>query len=29
MAMRPAQLRGAGGWIEGSRQAIARPEDEA
>ncbi len=29
MAMRPAQLRGAGGWIEGSRQAIACPGDEA
>ena len=29
MAMRPAQLRGVGGRIEGSRQAIARPEDEA
>lgn len=29
MAMRPAQLRGEGGWIEGSRQAIARLEDEA
>ena len=29
MAMRPAQLRGVGGWIEGRRQAIARLEDEA
>lgn len=29
MAMRPAQLRGVGGWIEGSRQAIACLEDEA
>ncbi len=29
MAMRPAQLRGVGGSIEGSRQAIARLEDEA
>ena len=29
MAMKPAQLRGAGGRIEGSPQAIARLEDEA
>ena len=29
MAMRPAQLRGVGGWNERSRQAITRPEDEA